>query len=89
MARNKKEQQAPRVIWRISQDHPEGVYLTTGGRPAERADSPMPDERGYRGSSHELQQGVDVTEAPLDALPQEWVDTPGRKRAPPDDSRGG
>jgi hypothetical protein len=69
MAHRKKEQQAPRVIWRISQTHPEGVYLSTADHPARPTTSPLAYESGYRGSSHELQQGVDVTEVSSDSLP--------------------
>jgi hypothetical protein len=70
MAHNNKEQQAPRVIWRISQAHPEGVYLTTADHPVKPTTSPLAYEIGYRGSSHELQQGVDVTEVSSDSLPE-------------------
>jgi hypothetical protein len=71
-----------KLIWRISEAAPLGEYV----RPEQDAES-RPDaepvagqspaeipERGWHHSSHDLVQGVDMSEEPLDTLPDDLFD---------------
>lgn len=76
MARQKEGGGTTRVIWRISQDHPEGVLVHSADR-RRKAESPTaaPQELGFLGSSLDLLQGVEVSEVLDGSLEPEWCDT--------------
>ena len=82
----KNKGKAARVVWRMSGAAPLGefVHIDTDEQAAAHAD-PKPEhrieepaaelpERGWHHSSHELVQGLDMTEQPLDTLPDDLFD---------------
>ena len=82
MFRQNATKGAPRLVWRITQANPQGVFVQASGRGAEDPLLPDPSERGFVPSSLDLLFGVDVSEAPLDTLPGELIDaftTPEKK----------
>jgi len=68
----------PRVLWRMSQDHPEGVLLQVSDRGINPYRPPESHERGFAVSSLDLLSGVEVTEEPMDSLPGELTDAFGK-----------
>ena len=77
-----------KVVWRISASAPLGEYVHTVEErevvsdsqaepvPEVKADVPTGEvpERGWHHSSHELVRGMDMSEEPLDTLPDDLFD---------------
>ena len=81
MAKAKKKPEVKKVIWRMSSAAPLGEYV----HPADAAGasseapptpaSPTPDPKSsWRLSSLELQDGLQISEQPIDTLPDELWD---------------
>jgi hypothetical protein len=65
-----------KVIWRMSGNAPLGEYVTadeSAAAPGTSAEA-APDSSSWRLSSVELQDGILITEQPLDTLPGELLD---------------
>jgi hypothetical protein len=83
---NKDKTKTGKVVWRISASAPLGEYVRAepeSGRepPAEAKDNPTVEdgppevrERGWYHSTHELTHGVEMSEEPLDTLPDDLFD---------------
>lgn len=74
MVPTKTDRGVQRVVWRISQAHPQGEYVQV---PAYRLKNTMPSEtheRGFSISSLDLLRGTDVTETSMDTLPDEFIE---------------
>lgn len=73
-----------KVVWRISAAAPLGEFVDSEAerrKPAEPKVEPAPvdgseppSERSWHSSSHELTHGIEVTEEPLDTLPDDLFD---------------
>ena len=84
--KDKSKAKSPKVIWRISAAAPLGEYVRTepeavAEAPDDAEAEPKVDEgpreipeRGWHHSTHELAHGMDVSEEPLDTLPDELLD---------------
>ncbi len=82
----KNKGKTAKVVWRISDAAPLGEYVRTDAdaeaaahadpKPEHRIDEPPAEvpERGWHHSSHELVHGMDMTEQPLDTLPDDLFD---------------
>jgi hypothetical protein len=78
MVRNKTDPNTQKMVWRISQDHPEGVFLKASDRGGERERPLEAHVRGVMASSLDLLHGAEVTEVPIDSLPGELTDAFGK-----------
>jgi len=85
VSKGRKGKEKPaKVVWRMSAAAPLGEFVDSEAdkrKPAEPLEAPAPGdgqepppERGWHFSSHELNQGIEVTEEPLDTLPDELFD---------------
>lgn len=80
MAKAKKQPEVKKVIWRMSNHAPLGEYVHPGDTAAANAESPPeaatpPDPKSsWRLSSLELSDGLQVSEQPIDTLPDELWD---------------
>ncbi|KNZ33491.1 MAG: hypothetical protein AD742_06260 [Methylibium sp. NZG] len=81
-SKDKDRGKAAKVIWRISASAPLGEYVhaepaaANDPPPEVKADDPPKElaERGWHYSTHELAHGLDMTEEPIDTLPNELFD---------------
>ncbi len=77
MSRRKSQKAVKKIVWRISANHPTGVYVDLADSPNESSKPPESVEirdRGWQASSLELREGLGVSEAPMDTLPGELID---------------
>lgn len=86
-----KDKKVAKVVWRISAAAPLGEYVHSQPdmagvqAPVETTVSATPKElaeRGWHHSTHELVQGLDMTEEPLDTLPDDLFDQFFKKDSP-------
>ena len=74
MFERKVVKKVKRVVWRMSASNPEGVFVSAGGLPTDRAGPVEVNEPGYGMSSMELENGSDIIETAMDTLPGELAD---------------
>jgi hypothetical protein len=78
MAKAKKKPVVKKVIWRMSNNAPLGEYVhpgESGGPNSESPVAPKPDPKSsWKLSSLELSDGLQVSEQPIDTLPDELWD---------------
>ena len=74
MSRRKSQKAVKKIVWRISANHPTGVYVDLADSPNESAESVEIRDRGWQASSLDLREGLGVSEAPMDTLPGELID---------------
>lgn len=74
MPRVKASKEMPRMIWRMSEDHPQGAYVLPS-QPRSQCRTPVAaHECSLVISSLELLFGADVVEVSMDTLPGDWID---------------
>ena len=81
---DKGKAKSAKLIWRISATAPLGEYVRSApeevvpdpveAKPKTEAGPPEITERGWHHSSRELVQGMDMSEEPLDTLPNALFD---------------
>jgi hypothetical protein len=78
MAKAKKQPEVKKVIWRMSNHAPLGEYVHPGdaAAPSETPESapPLDPKSSWKLSSLELSDGLQVSEQPIDTLPDELWD---------------
>ena len=74
MSRRKSQKAVKKIVWRISANHPTGVYVDLADSLNESAESVEIRDRGWQASSLDLREGLGVSEAPMDTLPGELID---------------
>lgn len=79
MAKAKKKAEVKKVIWRMSSAAPLGEYVHPADAAGPASESPpappTPDPKSsWRLSSLELQDGLQVSEQPIDTLPDDLWD---------------
>ena len=81
-SKDKDKTKAAKVVWRISASAPLGEYVhaeptAANDAPvevkADEAPKELP-ERGWHHSTHELAHGLDMSEEPIDTLPDDLFD---------------
>ena len=83
MVKIKSDRGSPKLIWRISPEHPHGVFIPAAIQRSRPARSSEVHERGCCESSYELLNGIEVTETGLDTLPDEMADPFATEPGPP------
>jgi hypothetical protein len=82
--KSKDKSKGPKVVWRISAATPLGEYVRAEPEvalevpietqaPIEEGPKEIP-ERGWHHSTHELVHGMEMSEEPLDTLPDDLFD---------------
>jgi hypothetical protein len=79
MAKAKKKPEVKKVIWRMSSAAPLGEYVHPGDSSAPNTESPeaavpADPKSSWKLSSLELSDGLQVSEQPIDTLPDELWD---------------
>lgn len=74
MDRRQKARDAQKLIWRMSEAHPQGEIVRVSVRRPADARAPEVHDRSFCASSLDLLGGADVTETAMDALPGELID---------------
>ena len=63
-----------RVVWRIDADNPLGAFVSVNKPKSRQVPEVEPQECGWRESSLDLLNGVQVSETEMDALTGELID---------------
>ena len=74
MARHRVHSEGRRLVWRMDALNPAGAYIDTAAQasaPAKAAGAP---KQGWQESSLALNDGLQVSETPMDSLPDELID---------------
>jgi hypothetical protein len=79
MTKAKKQPEVKKVIWRMSNNAPLGEYVHPSDAAAPAVESPEPatpsdPKSSWRLSSLELSDGLQVSEQPIDTLPDDLWD---------------
>lgn len=79
MAKAKKQPEVKKVIWRMSNNAPLGEYVHPTDDPAPSSEPPEPatppdPKSSWKLSSLELSDGLQVSEQPIDTLPDDLWD---------------
>lgn len=69
MAKSNIDKKPTQLIWRISPDHPHGVFILVSIRRVKSVRSSELHERTFDESSHDLLHGAEVKEIGIDMLP--------------------
>ena len=69
-----------KVVWRVDADHPLGAFVPVHKPRIRAAPEAEPKECGWRESSLDLLNGVQVSETEMDTLPGELIDEFKRAR---------
>lgn len=80
MVKSRTDIEANPLIWRISADHPHGVFIPASIRPVKPARLSELRKTGFDESSHDLLNGAEVTETSMDTLPSELAEAFKRNR---------
>jgi hypothetical protein len=74
MFRRKVEAPVVRIVWRMDAAHPAGGFVDPTEAARDTVATRGTPGRGWLESSFDLRDGVRVSEAPLDALPDEVIE---------------